>query len=121
LLLDGCSEAGEIGGCAKTFYARSALMVRLLIRHNVADYKAWRKVYDEFDAERKTLGVTGHAVFQSVDDPNDVTVWHDFATLEKAKSFTTSQRLKDVMGKAGVSSTPQTWYVTEARYIWRKR
>src|SRR5262245_24038172 len=52
-------------------------MVRLFIRHDVADYDAWRQVYDEFDSTRRGLGVTGDAVFQSVDNPNDVTVWHD--------------------------------------------
>jgi hypothetical protein len=33
-------------------------MVRLFVRHTVSDYQAWRKVYDEFDAERRPMGVT---------------------------------------------------------------
>ena len=28
-------------------------MTRVFVRHNVADYKVWRKAYDDFDAERK--------------------------------------------------------------------
>jgi hypothetical protein len=68
-------------------------MVRLFVRHPVADYAAWRQVYDGFDEERQGMGVTGHAVFQSVDDPNDVTVWHDFETREQAESFAASDRL----------------------------
>jgi hypothetical protein len=67
-------------------------MPRLFVRHDVTVYKEWRKAYDDFDSERKTLGVTGHAVFQSADDPNDVTAWHDFATIENAKSFASSSR-----------------------------
>jgi hypothetical protein len=90
-------------------------MIRLFIRHKVASYKAWRKVYDEFDAERKPMGVTSHAVFQSADDPNDVTAWHDFETLEKAKKFSTSEQLKNAMSKAGVQGEPQIWFVTEAQ------
>jgi hypothetical protein len=90
-------------------------MTRLFVRHNVADYKAWRKVYDDFDAERKGLGVTAHAVFQSVDDPNDVTVWHDFSTSQSAKDFAASARLREAMGKAGVKGAPQIWFVSEAR------
>jgi hypothetical protein len=31
-------------------------MVRMFIRHQVADYPAWRAVYDEFDAERTPMG-----------------------------------------------------------------
>ena len=90
-------------------------MIRLFVRHKVADYKAWRKVYDAFDAERKPMGVTGHAVFQSADDPNDVTAWHDFESLEKAKTFSTSEKLKNAMGKAGVQGKPEIWFVSEAR------
>src|SRR5262249_15616914 len=89
-------------------------MTRLFVRHNVADYRAWRKADDDFDAERRKLGVTAHAVFQSIDDPNDVTVSHDFPTSQSAKSFASSARLKEVMGKAGVKGTPQIWFVSEA-------
>jgi hypothetical protein len=90
-------------------------MTRLFVRHNVADYKAWRKAYDDFDTERRSLGVTGHAVFQSIDDPNDVTVWHDFSTSQMAKSFTSSARLREVMVNAGVKGVPQIWFVSEAQ------
>lgn len=90
-------------------------MARLFVRHDVTDYKVWRQAYDDFDSERKTFGVTGHAVFQSADDPNDVTAWHDFATTESAKNFASSSRLKEVMGKAGVKGVPQIWFVNEAR------
>ena len=72
------------------------------------------KAYDDFDAERKALGVTGHAVFQSVDDPNHVTVWHDFSTPQSAKDFASSARLKEVMGKARVKGAPQIWFVNQA-------
>jgi hypothetical protein len=90
-------------------------MARLFVRHTVTDYEAWKKAYDDFDAERMSLGVTGHAVFQSVDDPNDVTVWHDFPTPENAKHFASSPRLKEVMAKAGVKGAPQIWFVNQAR------
>jgi hypothetical protein len=91
------------------------LMTRLFVRHNVADYRAWRKAYDDFDAERRKLGVIAQAVFQSIDDPNDVTVCHDFSTLQGAKDFGSSARLKEVMGKAGVKGVPQIWFVSEAQ------
>jgi len=55
-----------------------------------------------------------HAVFQSVDDPNDVTVWHDFPTPQGAKDFASSSRLKEVMIKAGVKGAPQIWFVNQA-------
>jgi hypothetical protein len=89
-------------------------MVRLFVRHNVADYGAWRKVYDEFDAERRPMGVTGDAVFQSIDNPNDITAWHDFDTAEAAQAFASSDKLKNAMQQAGVQGEPQIWFVTTA-------
>lgn len=93
---------------------REALMVRLFVRHNVADYEAWRKVYDEFDEERRPMGVKGDAVFQSIDDPNDITAWHDFDTAEAARAFVSSDALRAAMQRAGVQGEPQLWFVTES-------
>ena len=103
-------------GLALTAMARpsEALDVRMFISHEVSDYAAWRKVYDGFDATRRKLGVTGQAVYRSVDNPNDVTVTHDFKGVDKAKSFTASPDLKPAMEKAGVKGTPQIWFTTSA-------
>ena len=66
------------------------------------------------DRERRKLGVTGQAVYQSVDNANDVTVTHDFKTAEKAKAFASSADLKTTMEKAGVKGSPQVWFTTSA-------
>jgi hypothetical protein len=92
-------------------------MVRLFVRVNVADYETWREVYDEFYGERVDMGVMGDAAFQLVDDPNDVTVWHDFETAELARAFASSEALRNVMQRAGVEGEPQLWFTTES---WRR-
>lgn len=88
-------------------------MIRIFVRHKVEDYPKWRKGYDAFENERKPMGVRGAAVFQSLDDPNDVTIWHDFDDRESAESFAGSQRLKDAMRNAGVQGQPQIWLVEQ--------
>lgn len=88
-------------------------MVRLFVRHNVRDYDAWRTVYDEFDQERRSMGVTDDAVFQSVDDPNDVTVWHDFAAADEARAFVSSEALRNATQRAGVQGEPEIWFVSQ--------
>jgi len=92
----------------------AAANVRLFVRHEVNDYAAWRKAYNEFDKTRRKLGVTAQAVYQSTDNPNDVTVTHDFKSVDKAKAFTASPELKAAMEKAGVKSAPQVWFTTRA-------
>ena len=89
-------------------------MVRLFVRHDVADYDAWRKGYDDFDAERRPMGVLADAVFQSIESPNDVTAWHDFATADEARAFLASDALRSAMQSAGVVSEPQVWLVTQS-------
>jgi len=89
-------------------------MARLFVRHRVADYTAWREVYDAFDEERRGLGVTGQAVYQSVDDPNEVTAWHDFPTQAAAEAFASSPELRDAMQHAGVEGAPEVWLTTAA-------
>ena len=89
-------------------------MIRMFVRHQVTDFTAWKSAYDGFDAERRTMGVTGEAVFQTHDNPDEVTAWHDFETLDAAMSFASSDRLKEVMEGAGVAGQPQVWFATPA-------
>jgi hypothetical protein len=86
----------------------------MFIRHPVADFAAWRKTYDTFDKARRAMGVSGHAVFQTAGDPNDVTVWHDFETLDSAQSFAKSQTLASVMKDAGVVGKPTIWLTKQS-------
>lgn len=86
-------------------------MVRIFVRHIVRDYRLWRRAYNRFDKERKTMGVIGHAVYRSVTRPNDITVSHDFPSIRKAKAFVGSPRLREVMESAGVKSAPTIWFV----------
>jgi len=89
-------------------------MIRIYVRHKVRSYGKWRRVYDAFDKIRRPMGVRRHAVYQSVRNPKDVTVSHDFSTLEKARAFTRSPKLRQAMKKAGVRGKPDIWFVTEA-------
>lgn len=86
-------------------------MVRMFVRHTVRNYGKWRRGYNAFDRERRKMGVKRHAVFRSVANPNDVTVWHDFASIAKGKAFASSRRLREVMKAAGVKSAPTIWFV----------
>ena len=88
--------------------------VRMFVHHEVNDYAAWRKAYNDFDSQRRTMGVTAQAVYRSIDNPNDVTVTHDFQSADKAKTFAASAELKAAMDRAGVKGAPQIWLTTKA-------
>jgi len=88
-------------------------MIRMFARHPVTDFARWKKQYDSFDQERRGMGVTNAAVFQGAGNPNDVTVWHDFQSLDAARKFAQSPRLKEVMEGAGVAGEPTIWFVEQ--------
>jgi quinol monooxygenase YgiN len=75
-----------------------------LVRHRVADFDAWRKVYDGFAPIQAEHGVHAHQVLRSIENPNDVTVEHTFDSPEAAREFFARPELKEAMSKAGVNA-----------------
>ncbi len=86
----------------------------MFVRHTVADYKAWRGVYDGFQPRAKALGVEAEAVYQAADEPNDITVTHEFASIDAAHAFADSPELRETMQSAGVVGAPTIWFTTRA-------
>jgi len=89
-------------------------MIRLFVRHSVTDFATWKQAYDAFDAQRPGMGVIRQAAYQAADNPNDVTVTHDFDTLEAAQAFMASPSLKEAMEAAGVAGEPDVWFARPA-------
>jgi hypothetical protein len=80
-------------------------MALLLILHRVADYDAWRKVYDAASDMQAFDDVTSEAVHRMVDDPNNVL--HYFDSVDRARAFTALPELKEAMQRAGVQGEPR--------------
>jgi hypothetical protein len=97
-------------GIAANAQPTTAAEARLFVRHEVNDYTAWRKAYNEFNATRWKLGVTNQGVYRTVENGNDIIV----KSVEQAKAFVSSPDLKAAMDKAGVKGSPQIWITTKA-------
>ena len=89
-------------------------MATMFVRHQVSDYAVWRRIFDGFAPTQEAMGVTGKAVYRAADNPNDITVTHEFTTLEAAQAFAGSAELKAAMHDAGVTSAPTVWFTTRA-------
>ena len=85
-------------------------MVTMFVRHRVADYAAFRRVYDFLGVTRVAHKVTTDAVYRAVGDPSDITVTHDFVTIEAARAFAASPELAAMMRDAGVLGAPMVWF-----------
>jgi G:T-mismatch repair DNA endonuclease (very short patch repair protein) len=82
----------------------------MIVFHQVADYERWRAAYDAFDAERRELGITGHAVNTRIDDANAVIVYHQADSVETLRAFMSSDALKSRMAEAGVTGAPEVTF-----------
>jgi len=89
-------------------------MATMFARHHVSDYGAWRRVYDATADTQKRFGVLAQSVYQAANDPNDVTITHDFGTVEEAQAFAASNELHDALSQAGVEGAPTIWFVNRA-------
>ena len=85
-------------------------MVTMFVRHQVNDYKNWKRVYDDIASVRKNMGVTGAGVYRDTDDSAFVIVTHQFKNMDAAAAFAHSDDLKSAMAKAGVAGQPEFWF-----------
>lgn len=79
----------------------------LVVRHKVADYTAWRQVYDELEPLRVQHGCTAKRVLRLPANGNDLLVTHDFPSVQQAGEFAGSAELKAGIQRAGVDGPPQ--------------
>ncbi|MDR9392081.1 MAG: hypothetical protein RI554_08655 [Trueperaceae bacterium] len=84
-------------------------MVRLLVRHPVQDFAAWKAGYLSPDMKgiRDRLGVRHDAFYTTVEDVNDVLVIHDFDSADAAQAFLADGELQAALGTLGVAGEPK--------------
>jgi len=82
-------------------------MITMTVRHKVADYKAWKPVYDQHDSVRKQFGCKSDAVFSNVQDPNDVLIVLKWENKDQAMNFGQSPSLRDAEERGGVVGAPE--------------
>lgn len=80
--------------------------VLAVVNHPVADYAAWRVIYDKGQSARDAMGVTGAEVFVDPANPSMVVEIHRFPSVEAANQFLQHPALKDAMTRAGVTAPP---------------
>ncbi len=90
------------------------MSVQMVVQSSVADFDAWKVVFDGNRALREKHGATGHRVYRGVDDPTAVIVVTTFASAEGAAAFASDPALKEAMERAGVTSAPSMAQYSEA-------
>lgn len=79
-------------------------MQHVLIIHEVADYAAWKTVFDGAAGIRKAAGERSYQVLKYEADPNRVVHFSVWTSSADAKCFFESPELVRIRAEAGVKS-----------------
>lgn len=82
----------------------------LEITHTVKDYALWKKAFDADELNRKGSELEFIVLGRNAANPNSLNIVLSASDVAKAKAFTASPRLKEVMEKNGVVTKPDFNY-----------
>ena len=87
-------------------------MPHVLIIHEVADYPAWKEIFDGAAGIRREAGERSYQVLKYETDPNKVVHFSIWTSLDAAKAFFESPRLVQIRKDAGVKA-PEFIYLEQ--------
>ena len=87
-------------------------MPYVLIIHEIADYAAWKKVFDGAAEIRRAAGERSYQVLKYQNDTNRIVHFSTWTSIEEARRFFESPRLVKIRAEAGVKS-PEFIYLEQ--------
>lgn len=87
-------------------------MQHVLIIHEVADYAAWKRVFDDAAQIRKEAGERSYQLLSYENDPKKIVHFSAWTSIAAAKAFFESPRLVKIRQEAGVHA-PEFIYLDQ--------
>lgn len=87
-------------------------MQHVLIIHEVADYPAWKKVFDGAAGIRREAGERSYQVLKDETDENQIVHFSVWTSAADARAFFESAKLVQIRKEAGVKA-PEFIYLDE--------
>ena len=87
-------------------------MKYVLIIHEVEDYTAWKKIFDNATTIRKEAGEISFQVLKCEHMPNKIVHFSNWTSIDDAKRFFESPKLIELRAKAGVKA-PEFIYLEQ--------
>jgi quinol monooxygenase YgiN len=87
-------------------------MEYVLIIHEVQDYKAWKKIFDDAAPIRKEAGEHSYQVLKYENNANKIVHFSKWISIAKAKTFFESPKLVEIRKQAGVKA-PEFIYLEQ--------
>jgi len=87
-------------------------MPHVLIIHEVADYAAWKKIFDGAAGIRRAAGERSYQVLRYEHEPRKIVHFSAWTSLADAQAFFESPRLVEIRKQAGVRA-PEFIYLEQ--------
>jgi quinol monooxygenase YgiN len=79
-------------------------MEHVLIIHEVEDYEAWKKIFNDAATIRKNAGELSYQVLKADNNANKIVHFSKWASITNAKVFFESPKLVEIRKQAGVKA-----------------
>ena len=89
-------------------------MANIFIHFKVEDYNKWKPVFESYGSFRSEYGSKGGKIYRNADNPNEIFILFEWDSIENARKFAQSDKLKEAMQKAGVMGKPEMNFLGEA-------
>jgi hypothetical protein len=108
----GVTGAPEIDYVHRVFNdsTKTDQTARVMIKHKVKDWDAWKKVFDDDKQARMDAGLSDRMVGYTIGDNHMVTIVCVVNDAAKAKAFMKDKRLADKMKAGGVEGPPAVFF-----------
>lgn len=88
----------------------------LIVKHEVADFAKWRKVFDSHAEAQRKAGLHILNVMRDADNPNLVVSFFSVEDRNRARAFTEAPSAGEAADRSGVVGIPEMVFVTELRW-----
>ncbi len=86
-------------------------MTYMLVRHKVADFSRWKRVFDAHAAAQQASGMKVEKVLRNIDEPNEVFLLFKVSQIEKARAFVSSPEVPQAMQDSSVLDDPDIYFL----------
>jgi hypothetical protein len=87
-------------------------MTYMICRARVADFFAWKRVFDSHAEAQREAGLIVQMVLRNIDDANEVFMWFEVTDIGKARAFVTSPQVPDAQRASGVIEKPDIYFLS---------
>jgi quinol monooxygenase YgiN len=85
----------------------------MFVKLRVADFAAWKPVFDELEPTRRQAGFTAHSLHRDAEDPNVIIIAYRVGDIAHAREYASSPDLREAMQRAGVQGPPEFWFADD--------